>query len=414
MNLKRILCLAFLLSQINVWAQKNILKQLIQADSFHIKYAEVLANPTKYHLQAIYTQITRDSDNVPHLHKYYLTQPTRDYYYPASLVKLPLVAMALEKLNKLNIKGLDKDTRLRVDSACSCQKRQFRDTTSKSRYPSIAHYIKKMLLVSDNYSYNRLYEFLTPAYINKRLHEMGYKKVMINQRFTGACDSNDNRLTNPFTFLSEDSTVIYKQDDDSNANPITNSAVHTLIGKGYMQDGKILPPKDFRRNNYIPFDDMNSILLSLMFPNRVEPSKRFKLTKDDYEFLHKYMSMLPRESDYPQYDQKNYKDNYKKYIYFGTTDTITDTAVRSFNIVGRAYGFLADCSYMVDVKDHVEFCLSVLMFANKKEILNTDDYQYDNLALPFMSDLGHLIFSYEIKRKKKHPADLSKMLFHYP
>jgi len=414
MNSKRILYLAFILLQINVWAQKNILKQLIQADSFHIKYAEVLANPTKYHLQVIYTQIIRDSNNVPHLHKYYLTLPTRDYYYPASLVKLPLVAMALEKLNKLNINGLNKDTRLWVDSACICQKRQFRDTTAKSRYPSIAHYIKKMLLVSDNYSYNRLYEFLTPAYINKRLHELGYKKAMVNQRFTGACDSTDNRMTNPFTFLSGDSTVLYKQDEDSNANPITNSASHTVIGKGYMQDGKILSPKDFRWNNYIPFDDMNGILLSLLFPNRVDPSKRFKLTTEDYEFLHKYMSMLPRESDYPHYDQKNYKDNYKKYIYFGTTDTIADTAVRSFNIVGRAYGFLADCSYIVDVKDHVEFCLSVLIFANKKEILNTDDYQYADLALPFMSDLGHLIFNYEKKHKKKHPADLSKMLFHYP
>src|SRR5579863_7647716 len=131
---KLILCMAFGVVQLSAWAQHNanILKQLIQADSFHIKYAEVLKNPEKYHLQVFYTQINRDSNNVPHLHKYALCPETRNYYYPASLVKLPLVAMALEKLDKLNINGLTKDTRLLVDSAWYCQKRQYRDTTSKN------------------------------------------------------------------------------------------------------------------------------------------------------------------------------------------------------------------------------------------------------------------------------------------
>ena len=45
--------------------------------------------------------------------------------------------------------------------------------------PTIAHYIKKILLVSDNDAFNRLYEFLGQQYINTTLHQMGYTEVQI-------------------------------------------------------------------------------------------------------------------------------------------------------------------------------------------------------------------------------------------
>jgi hypothetical protein len=417
MNRRHLLLIVFSALQLYCAGQRNILKQLIHADTgFRSAYAEVLENPHKYHLQVIYTQIIRDSNNKPHLHKYLLNPKTQNYFYPASLVKLPLVALALEKLDSLNIPGLNRETRLKIDSAWYCQKREYHDSSAKNDNPTIAHFIKKMLLVSDNYSYNRIYEFLTPARINRRLHQMGYTHAMVNQRFTASCDSNENRYTNPFTFFNDSGRVIYKQGLDSNMGNINNDAKNTLFSKGFFDGSKVLPPKDFRRNNYIPFDNMNDIMLSLIFPLSYDSTKRFHLTPDDYDFLHKYMSMLPRESDYPHYSQKDYKDNFKKYIYFGdkADSIITDTTVRSFNIVGRAYGFLADCAYIADVQDSVEFGLSVLIYANEKNILNTDNYQYDDIALPFMHDLGQLIYKYEKKRRKKHKPDLSAFKFRYP
>lgn len=395
-------------------AQGNLLKQLINSDSFHIKYAKVLQNPLKYHLQVIYTRINRDSNNNPHLKSYSLYPPSKRYYYPASLVKLPLVALALEKLNRLHIPNLTRDTRLFVDSSHNCQCAEYRDTTSETGYPSIAQYIRKMLLVSDNRSYNRIYEFLSPAYINRRLKELGYRDAEINQRFGGGCDTTDNRFTNSFTFISNDSsTVIYKQPADSDELPIANCAVNTKLGKGFMERGRILPPRNFRYCNYIPFENMNRILMTIVFPSCFPKSSRFQLQPDDYKFLYRYMSMLPRESSHPHYSRKDFPDNFKKYNYFGCTDTITNSTVRSFNIVGRAYGYISDCSYIVDLNSHTEFFLSVLMYVNEKNILNTSNYQYLNLALPFMSDLGHLLYYYERKRRKKHPADLSEFQFRY-
>ena len=113
-------------------------------------------------------------------------------------------------------------------------------------------------------------------------------------------------------------------------------------------------------------------------------------------------------SVYPFYNQKDYPDNFKKYIYFGKTDTITDTSIRSLNIVGRAYGFLADCSYIIDMNTGSEFCLSVLIYVNEKDILNTGKYEYDTIGLPFMADLGKAVLEYENKRKKKHKPNLEE------
>lgn len=380
---------------------QNLLATIIRKDSIYSKYKEVFDHPVKYHLQVIYTQVNRDKNNKVTLKKYLLEPPTKRYYYPASLVKLPLAALALEKINKLKIKGLTKNTRLCIDSSHTCETKEYQDTTSISGYPSIAQYIKRMLLISDNTAYTRTYEFLSPAYINKRLHKMGYLNVTINQRLKEDCDSTDNRYTNGFTFLDKDSAVLYKQPPAYDSGNIRNHATHTIIGRAFQYGDKLLPPKNFNKNNYIPFENENNILLSIIYPRAVKPSHRFNLTADDYSFLKKYMGMLPRESNHPTYDANEYPDNYKKYIYFGTAGNIQDTTIRSYNIVGRAYGFLADCAYIKDSKTGTEFFLSILIYVNRKNILNTGDYQYDSLGLPFMSDMGHAIYNYELKRKKK-------------
>jgi hypothetical protein len=63
--------------------------------------AQVLSHSDTYQLQIIYTQIDRDAQNVPHFtrHTYHLNP--QQYFNPASLVKLPVALLALEKLYRL-------------------------------------------------------------------------------------------------------------------------------------------------------------------------------------------------------------------------------------------------------------------------------------------------------------------------
>ena len=103
---------------------QDVLRNILHKDSLDKKYKEIFTHPKKYHLQIIYTQVHHDKNHHVTLKKIYLEPPDYTYFYPASLVKLPLSALALEKINNLKIKKLTKYTRLCVDSNHMCETRE--------------------------------------------------------------------------------------------------------------------------------------------------------------------------------------------------------------------------------------------------------------------------------------------------
>ena len=123
-------------------------------------FGSVLRQPAKYDVQILYTQIHRNAQNKPSFKTYRYRVDKNRYFYPASTVKLPAVLLALEKINQLQIPGLTKDTPMLTDSAYDEQTAVQRDTTTTDSLPSVAQYAKKILLVSDNDGFNRLYEFI--------------------------------------------------------------------------------------------------------------------------------------------------------------------------------------------------------------------------------------------------------------
>jgi len=409
----------FILNCIATFSQNLNPKTKISADTTFIrnllltqkeKFEELLNHAVEYRLQIVYSQINRDSHNFPHLSHFSFRSNPNEYFYPASLVKIPLAVIALEKLNDLNIPELDKYTRLKIDSAYTCQSTVISDASSPDGFPSIAHYIKKMFLVSDNDAYNHLYEFTGPELLNQRLASLSYKNARITHRFKSGCDTLSNRYTNPFTFLNSKNEIIYQQPMSYYPVLSCNPNGATYLGKGYLENGKyIAVPMDFTYSNNLPLKDIHKILISIIFSETMSDKKRFRLNEDDYKFLYKYMSMYPRESTKPAYPFLQYKDSYKKYIYFGSRyDTISDTTIRIFNHVGLAYGFMSDCAYFVDFSNKVEFFLSAVIYVNKNEIINDGIYEYEKTAQPFFENLGKLFYEFEIKREKKFLPDLGK------
>ena len=142
-------------------------------------YFDTLLNqPNKYQIQIVYTQVNRDANNFPRFKSYTYGLAENRYFYPASTVKMPTAFLALEKLNRLRIQGLNKNTPMYSEAGQAPQTAVSSDTSAQNGVPSIAHYIKKIFLVSDNDAYNRLYEFIGQAQFNKRLHEKGYKNKL--------------------------------------------------------------------------------------------------------------------------------------------------------------------------------------------------------------------------------------------
>ncbi|MEJ8801834.1 serine hydrolase [Pontibacter sp. H249] len=412
LNLRQLLLLSFfLLPGFGLFAQKKsqdkFLTKLLQSQKDSL-LNHVLKYQEKYHVQVLYTQIDRDKNNQPSFKSYTLGVDPERYYYPASTVKLATAAAALEKLNSLQISGLTRNTPMRTDSAYAMQTRAVTDSTSANGLPSVGHYIKKVLLVSDNDAYNRLYEFVGQQTLNEALHKKGHEDVRIIHRLSVGDSGERRRYTNPITFY-QNGQLIYNQPLAYNPNEYQNKLKSTKLGVGYYQNGKLVSePMDFSNMNFMSITSQQAILQSLIFPEAVPAKQRFNLTAEDYTFLYKYMGMLPHESNYPAYNSTDYYDAYVKFLLFGSDKEAMPKHIRSFNKVGDAYGFLIDNAYIVNFENKVEFMLTAVILVNEAMVFNTNDYQYDTIGFPFMKKLGQAVYEHELERKRKYKPDLSK------
>ncbi len=375
-------------------------------------FKEVLQHPQKYRLQIIYTQINRNKQNRPSFRNYYYNYDSLLYFNPASTAKLPLALLALEKLNRMHIKGVNKYTPLLYDSSYSGQTAEYNDSTSENKLPSIAHFIKKAFLVSDNDAYNRLYQFSGQQTINSTLHNKGYKDVRITRQFMGFTP-DQNRHTNQVRFMNDDGSPLYLQPPAYNIDSFYFP--HEIkIGKAHFNrnDSLINEPIDFTMHNNISLQDIQQILQSVLFPSFVPARQRFDLADDDYRFLYRYLSQFPSETNYPKYDTAEYYDSYVKFFFREDSRRLPDD-VRVFNKVGWSYGFLTDVSYIVDFENRIEFMLSGTIYVNSDEVLNDNKYDYDEIGYPFLYQLGQTMYQYELKRSRKYRPDVSKFKVEY-
>jgi hypothetical protein len=390
-----------------------LLKKLLQAQPELFK--GVLNHPTQNEVQILYTQINRDKNNIPHFKSYsYRLNPNR-YFYPASTVKLPTAIFTFEKLNELKIKGLSKKSVMITDSAFTGQTRVKTDTSSLSGLPSIENYIKKILLVSDNDAYNRLYEFVGRKEINQKLKKYNFNNTRIIGRLATGDSSESTKHTNPVNFYNGDKLIYHKPAlYDSLGYPM--HLENMIQGKGYMDsnDKLVMQPFSFADKNVYTIADQQMVLKRLLFPEAFEKSQRFNLTDADYSFIYQYMSTFPTENIKPTYSRPEYYPAYCKFLFYGGDSTANiNPDIRIFNKVGDSYGYDIDNAYIVEFKNKVEFMLTAVIQSNEDGILNDNKYEYATICLPFMKNLGQMIYQYELKRVKRHLPDLTKFKFNY-
>jgi len=378
-------------------------------------FSHILNHPTHNEVQVLYTQIDRDENNVPHFKSYsYRLNPNR-YFYPASTVKLPTAIFALEKLNELNIKHLTVKSTMITDSAFAGQTKVTKDTSSKNGLPSIENYIKKILLVSDNDAYNRLYEFVGREEINQKLKKYGLTGTRIICRLAIGDKGESTKHTNPVNFYNGDK-LVYQKPALYDPNEYPQTPEHMIMGKGYIDrnDKLVMEPFDFSHNNTYPLADQQMVLKRLLFPETFPKEQRFNLTDDQYKFIYRYMSMWPTESKHPTYNPPEYYPAYCKWLFYGGDSLATiNPHIRIFNKIGDSYGYDIDNAYIVDYKNKVEFLLSAVVQSNDDEIYNDNKYEYKTVCLPFMRDLALTIYQLELKRERKYLPDLKKFKFRY-
>ncbi|MCB9230428.1 MAG: serine hydrolase [Bacteroidia bacterium] len=369
-------------------------------------FARVGADPQRFRLQVIYTQIDRDAQNVPSFRHYGYRVDTTEYFYPASLVKLPVAALCLEKLNLLNRPGINRETLMRVDAENPCEIPSW----GAKRVPeSVGQYIRKIFLVSDNDAFNRLFEFVGRRHLNERLWALGYTSARIGNRFS-KCSTAQNQYSQGVSFLNSQGQILLQQKGESDPTPLTNPFGKVYLGEAHEDpEGKIVPiPFDFTGSNFVSLWDFHRLLMSIIFPESVPESRRMVLTDDDLKFLRTYMSMLPQECSNPVYDPEKYFQCYVKYLMFGRKEKASvPESIRIFNKVGLSHGFVSDVAYVADYENKVEFFLSAVVYVNDNQTVNDGTYEYEEVGFPFMKNLGQAVYTYELNRTKTNLPDFT-------
>jgi hypothetical protein len=387
-------------------AQRNILEKLIATEKN--TFGDWVQDPAKYEIQVLYTQIDRNAAGEPSFTTCRYGVDPGQYFYPASTVKMPAAFMALEKINELGVVGLDKQAVMQNFAGTAPQTAALADATATNGLPSVAQYVRKIFLVSDNDAYNRLYEFLGQRYFNEKLRAKGFTDTRIIHRLSvSGYDTLGNRTTNPIQFVN-DQGPLYHQGEVYSSYYNDFGLTRQQRGVAYMDnDGEIInEPFDFRYKNYVAIQDLHDILKAAIFPQSVSERERFNLTPDDYAWVYRAMAQFPRESDSPAYD---HEDHYVKFWIYGDQDSTAQIPknVRILNKVGWAYGYLTDAAYIVDMDAGVEFFLVGTIHVNDNQTYNDGVYEYEEKGLPFFGELGRAVYEHELKRKRKHSPDLS-------
>ena len=207
-------------------------------------FSAILQHPDHNQIQVLYTQINRDAKNNATFKTFSYNLNPHHYFYPASTVKLAAVIFALEKVNRLKSTGLTLNSTMITDSAYKNQTKVLADTSAKNKLPSIAHYIKKILLTSDNDAFNRLFEFIGRAEINEKLKANGFNDSRILNRLAIGDAGESAKHTNPIKFYNGQQ-LVYNQPAQYDPKEYELKLNNLVMGTGYLDSTDKLVNKPF-------------------------------------------------------------------------------------------------------------------------------------------------------------------------
>lgn len=354
----------------NSYAQslRSILKN---SESELINY--VYKNKEKFEVQIILTELKKRKNGFT-IHKKKFNVDKKNYFYPASSIKLPIALLTIEKINENPNLNINSEFSIEGDSIITTFKKEITD----------------LFIISSNESYNRLFEFLGQDYINKKLKQKGFKDFSISHRLS--TKESDNLKTKEINFYRNGE--INQIQKSINNKPLTKLNLKNLNkGVGFILDNELQNKSmDFSRKNYFSIEELNNILIFLFFPE-ISKNKKFNLSKSQNLLIQKLMSSTPYDMGF---DKNIYPNNYNKFFIYGDKDGMINDNI--YNKVGNAYGYSIDNAYIYNKNSDRHFVLTACIYTNANNILNDNYYEYDEIGIPFLAEIGRFLTNYNIKQ----------------
>ncbi|KAB5485268.1 serine hydrolase [Flagellimonas hadalis] len=339
---------------------------------------QVMENIDAHEVQIRYTQIDRRNDSIFFTDHDFQVNP-ENYFYPASTVKFPAAVATLEKLNEVD--SLDMYTRFYIEG--------------DSVETTFAKAISEIFAVSDNAANNRLIEFLGQNDLNQRMRRRGVEPIRIAHRLS-APNADDVTTTPLVIYLNDSTTAVSKPIINTSAKPLALNGIKK--GKGFYADDSLqTEPFDFSLKNHYPIQAQHALLKRVIFPEAFAENQRFNLSTEQRDFLLEAMHTLPPKLGY---DPEEFYDSYVKFFMFGDSTDPMPEHIKIYNKVGYAYGTLTDCAYIQDTQNRVDFMITATLLVNSDGIFNDDAYDYDEVGIPFLAQLGRELYHYELQRKR--------------
>lgn len=318
-----------------------------------------------------------------------------EYFYPASTVKLLAAVAALERLEELR-----RATGLAIHEETALVFHPlFADDALEDADPSnldggritVGHEIRKLFLVSDNAAFNRLYELAGQDGLAATMAHAGLTDSRIVHRLSEPRSAEENRRA---PRIDLDGAGFRHTIPERTAPPSADlpPVAGLLVGRAHIAgDERVGRPMDFSVKNYVPLAELQRGLCMVVRPDADCGGAGFRLSDADRELLLAAMSEYPRQSLNPVYDPIEFPDDYVKYLLPGLERVVAKERLEISNKIGQAYGFTTENAWVVDRETGRGFFLAATLYTNRDGVLNDDRYEYREVALPFLADLGEAV-----------------------
>ena len=341
----------------------------------------IYKNKENHNLQILYTKVVRDSLGMPSFIQHDYQADNNVYFYPASTMKLPIVALTLQKINELRNTGINITVESKILLLSADQ------ITTETTFKDL---ISKVFLVSDNSASNILINFLGYNYFNQQMREKGLNTIVLNHKF-----NPDPYVKTDWKIYTLDRDLISK--DETQEIIEHNNLDNLLQGKFQILNGeKVATPFNFKTKNKASLRDLDGVMKRIIYPDLFQEQDRINLSDQDYNFLRYWMSRFTFEDIGIEYQKDSqYFDSYNKFFIYGDSTNTIDRKIRIYNKVGVAYGALTDISYIRDYQKKIEFFLSATIYVNQNQIVNDNIYEYDDVGIPFLAELARQVYKLE-------------------
>ena len=176
--------------------------------------------------------------------------------------------------------------------------------------------------------------------------------------------------------------MIFDRKQNTKVKPLDIEKLNKGVGYIDNNGNLVKKPMNFSEKNYIPLDELHKLSKVLFLPQN---EKKLKLTQDQYLFLKKSMNLSPSDIGY---NRKKYPDTYSNFLVLGDRKK-TIKKIEIYNKIGFAYGYVSETAFIETPKSSI--IISIVMKVNENQIFNDNNYEYEEIAIPFFAEFGREI-----------------------